>query len=308
MLKGLALTPPILGRISIGHVLERNGKRLPQKDDGFTITTQIQGKDGWLLHPLDTSLRKTPEHKLRSIPIRLLFDNPDLSFRANYTLFDRRSGRPVCVGDGQTCRRSSSAGIQSLPCPTPMGCPLGVEGSCKPYGRLHVRIGDDDDLGCFVFRTTGFNSIRTLMTRLRYFQAVSGDRLSCMRLELKLRGKSTALSHRAPIYYVDVTIPQGNTLMEIVQEACDEKTRRVQAGLRQDLLDQAALEGLALGAFEESEEEGMAVLEEFYPTSEKPEQEDRAAFSNDCEQTVLAGQAVLANKLQRKHQQVNTRP
>lgn len=44
MLKGLALTPPVIGRISIGRVVEKNGKRLPEKDDEFTITlmaTQI---------------------------------------------------------------------------------------------------------------------------------------------------------------------------------------------------------------------------------------------------------------------------
>ena len=29
MLKGLAITPPVVGRISIGRVVERNGKRLP---------------------------------------------------------------------------------------------------------------------------------------------------------------------------------------------------------------------------------------------------------------------------------------
>lgn len=33
MLKGLAITPPVLGRISIGKVVEKNGKRLPEKDD-----------------------------------------------------------------------------------------------------------------------------------------------------------------------------------------------------------------------------------------------------------------------------------
>ena len=29
MIKGLAITPPVIGRISIGKVVERNGKRLP---------------------------------------------------------------------------------------------------------------------------------------------------------------------------------------------------------------------------------------------------------------------------------------
>ena len=58
MIKGLAITPPIIGRISIGRVVEKNGKRLPEKDDQFTITTQIQHKDGWLLHPYDELLRQ----------------------------------------------------------------------------------------------------------------------------------------------------------------------------------------------------------------------------------------------------------
>ncbi|MBK5647408.1 MAG: hypothetical protein I4N51_10215, partial [Acinetobacter sp.] len=57
MIKGLAITPPILGRISIGKVVEKNGKRLPEKDDQFTITSQIQNKDGWVKHPLDEQLR-----------------------------------------------------------------------------------------------------------------------------------------------------------------------------------------------------------------------------------------------------------
>ena len=29
MIKGLAITPPILGRISIGKMVEKNGKRVP---------------------------------------------------------------------------------------------------------------------------------------------------------------------------------------------------------------------------------------------------------------------------------------
>ena len=57
MIKGLMMTPPVVGRISIGRVVERNGKRLPQKDDEFTITTQVQSRRGWVLHPMDAILR-----------------------------------------------------------------------------------------------------------------------------------------------------------------------------------------------------------------------------------------------------------
>ena len=70
MIKGLAITPPVIGRISIGRVVEKNGKRLPEKDDQFTITTQIQTKEGWLPHPLDEALRQEVQgKKLRSIPV-----------------------------------------------------------------------------------------------------------------------------------------------------------------------------------------------------------------------------------------------
>ena len=49
MIKGLAITPPVIGRISIGRMVEKNGKRLPEKDDQFTITTQIQTRQSTVL-------------------------------------------------------------------------------------------------------------------------------------------------------------------------------------------------------------------------------------------------------------------
>jgi len=265
MIKGLALTPPILGRISIGKVVERNGKRLPEKDDQFTITTQVQNKDGWLPHPLDEDLRKgTTNGKLRSIPVRMLFNDPELNMRAAYTLFDRTKGRPLCVGDGDTCRRLQNGGVETLPCPSPDACEIG-RGACKPFGRLNVRLPGDDELGSFIFRTTGFNSIRTLAARLSYFSAVSGSRLAYLPLELRLRGKSTTMSHRAPIYYVDLTLRTGTTLAEAMQQARAERQARTEAGWDQAALDQAAREGFACGVFEESDEDGVALLEEFYP-------------------------------------------
>jgi len=265
MLKGLALTPPAIGRIAIGKIVEKNGKRIPEKDDEFTVTSQVQTKDGWVNHPVDETLRKTPGAKLRAIPVRLLFDDPDLNLRANYSLFDRQTGRPLCVGNGETCRRSLAAGVQTLPCPSPEACDLAKGGYCKPYGRLNVRIGDDDELGSFVFRTTGFNSIRTLSARLKYFHAVSGGQLSTLPLELRLRGKSTTQSHRAPIYYVDLTIQPGMTMAEAIASAKAESEVRKASGFDQAALDEAARAGFAAGAFEESEEDGAAVVEEFFP-------------------------------------------
>ncbi|WP_312352332.1 hydrolase or metal-binding protein [Pseudomonas sp.] len=268
MLKGLALTPPVLGRISIGKVIEKNGKRLPEKDDQFTITSQVQGKDGWLLHPLNDGLRQGKDDKLRSIPVRLLFNEPELNFRADYTLFDRQSGRPLCVGNGETCKRITQDGMQSLPCPSPDACPLAKGNACRPYGRLNVVIGDEDPLGSFVFRTTGFNSIRTLAARLHYFQAISGNRLACLPLELRLRGKSTRQSHGTPIFYVDLTVRSGLDMAEALQAANELDAQRQAISFDQAALDEAAQRGFANGAFEDSEEDASTIVEEFYPVEE----------------------------------------
>ncbi|WP_232539468.1 phage capsid protein [Comamonas koreensis] len=356
MIKGLMMTPPVVGRISIGKVIERNGKRLPEKDDEFTITTQVQSRRGWVLHPMDAILRAeiadralmttgvevtelqtlppefegvaqqpkqtlqdklarraraanpsqttngdgeqgtnpaqkamteavnpadgnaptyahTAKPKLRSIPIRVLFNDPALNLRANYTLFDRATARPLCVGDGQTCKRTckrtTAKGIEAHPCEGPDLCALAIEGGCKPFGRFHMRIDHPDNqadaMSTFVLRTTGINSLRTLMTRMQYLQAASGGLLAYLPLELRLRAKSTAMSHRTPIYYVDLGIRNGMPLDAAISQAAQAAEYAQKVGYDQQALEQAARDGYALGLFEELEQEATEIVQEFYP-------------------------------------------
>ena len=265
MIKGLAITPPILGRISIGKVIEKNGKRLPEKDDQFTITSQIQGKEGWVKHPLDEQLRaKAQNQKLRTIPVRMIFNDPELNLRAEYSLFDRQTGRPVCVGNGETCQRLTNQGIEQHPCPSPDLCPLAQGGNCKPYGRLHVNLDESDELGTFIFRTTGFNSIRTLAARLSYYHAASNGLLSCLPLQLTLRGKSTTQSYRTPVYYVDLTLRDGVNLQQAIQVAKEIDQQSKASGFNQQALDQMARQGYGNARFEVNSEEGLDLVEEFY--------------------------------------------
>ena len=280
MIKGLAITPPILGRISIGRMIEKNGKRLPEKDDQFTITSQIQSKEGWIKHPLDDQLRaNTPNQKLRSIPVRMIFNDPDLNLRAEYSLFDRQTGRPICVGNGETCQRLTNQGVEQLPCPSPDLCPLAQGGNCKPYGRLHVNLDESDEFGTFIFRTTGFNSIRTLAARLSYYHAASGGLLSCLPLQLILRGKSTTQSYRQPVYYVDLTLRDGISLNEAIIQAKQIDEQSKQAGFYQEALDFTARKGFANGRMEVDMEEGLDVIEEFYqPVGDQRIEETQTAF------------------------------
>ena len=265
MIKGLAITPPILGRISIGRMIEKNGKRLPEKDDQFTITSQIQSKEGWIKHPLDDQLRaNTPNQKLRSIPVRMIFNDPDLNLRAEYSLFDRQTGRPVCVGNGETCQRLTNQGVEQHPCPSPDLCPLAQGGLCKPYGRLYVNLDESDEFGTFIFRTTGFNSIRTLAARLSYYHAASGNLLSCLPLQLTLRGKSTTQSYRTPIYYVDLTLRDGVNLQDAIVSAKQIDEQSKAAGFYQEALDFIAKQGYGNASFEVGDDEGLDIVEEFY--------------------------------------------
>jgi hypothetical protein len=279
MIKGLAITPPVIGRIAIGKVVEKNGKRLPEKDDAFSITTQVQQKGEWILHPLHNTLLAQQEGgKLRSIPVNLLFNDPDLNLRAEYSLFDRKTGRPLCVGNGEVARRSTQEGCKSISCPGPQNCALGAELGCKPYGRLNVQIeGQEDDLGSFMFRTTGYNSIRTLAARLQYLNAISGGRARYLPLSLKLRAKSTTQSHRAPVYYVDITMRDGIDSREALMQARERADQSIES---MEALEAAAKQGLSNGASEETEDEGIEVVEEFFPVQQEDQQvEDLPALT-----------------------------
>ncbi|MDR6739140.1 hypothetical protein J2X56_001126 [Herbaspirillum sp. 1173] len=294
MIKGLCITPPVLGRISIGKVVEKNGRRLPEKDDQFTITSQVQTPDGWATHPLDAVYRAaSPGNKLRAIPVTVMFSQPDLNLRASYCFFDRHAGRPLCNGNGVTCKRLTHEGIADLPCPGPDTCEFGL-GQCKPYGRLNVQIDAADELGTFIFRTTGYNSIRTLTARLHYYQAVSGGLLASLPLELRLRGKSTVQSHRTPIYYVDLTIREGTTLDDAIRQAQETQDRREKGGFDQEALDQAAKAGLENGLFEESAEELPAVAEEFF-TANHASDAQQTASSDSLAKKVKARENTRTN-------------
>lgn len=170
----------------------------------------------------------------------MIFNDPELNLRAEYTLFDRQTGRPVCVGNGETCQRQTSQGIEQHSYLSPDLCPLAKGGNCKPFGRLHVNLDESDELGTFIFRTTGFNSICTLAARLSYYHAASNGLLSCLPLQLTLRGKSTTKSYRAPVYYIDLILRDGINLQNAIQIAKEIDQQSKVTGFNQTTLDQMA--------------------------------------------------------------------
>jgi hypothetical protein len=103
-----------------------------------------------------------------------------------------------------------------------------------------------------------------LAARLSYYHAASNGLLSCLPLQLTLRGESTTQSYRTPVYYVDLTLRNGIHLQEAIQTAKEIDQKSKLYGFNQAALDQMARQCLAKAMFEVNAEEGLYFVEEFY--------------------------------------------
>lgn len=108
------------------------------------------------------------------------------------------------------------------------------------------------------------NSIRTLAARLFYYHAASNGLLSCLPLQLTLRGKSTMQSYRTPVYYVDLTLRDGVNLQQAIQMAKEIDQQSKAFGFNQNALDQKARQCFSNARFEVNAEEGLDLVGKFY--------------------------------------------
>ena len=274
MLEGFAYTVPTIGRISIGEVVDGENGRLPQKHDYFSITTQVQAAGKWVPHPLHAELEsKLPKgnkgegegggtKKLREIPIRLMYNNPNLNFRENYTAFGK-NGRPVCVGNGKDARRVNQGVVETVGCPGADICEFGRNNRCKPFGRLNVQIdGQDDPFSTFIFRTSGFNSIRILRQKLQSMFGALNGKLVGIPLSLKLRARSSRMSHGTAFYVADITLRDGMSIVAAMDEGKKYRDELAASGFNQGWMEKEASKCLDNGRFEDAEEDFLE-FEEF---------------------------------------------
>jgi hypothetical protein len=152
----------------------------------------------------------------RPIPIRLQFSDSELNCYADSTSLDQNPLKhPVGVGNGEDGKRPSEPGLPLLPPATPEACPFATEGHCSPYNHLNITLGNEE-VGRLAFLPSLNN---TLSPKRRSFPVISGKRLACLQMELRLRGKPTRQPAGRPIYYVDLTIRSGTTLEKTLANA-----------------------------------------------------------------------------------------
>ena len=93
---------------------------------------------------------------------------------------------------------------------------------------------------------------------------MSGNKLSCLPLQLTLRGKSTTQSYRTPIYYVDLTLRDGVNLQDAIVSAKQIDEQSKAAGFYQEAVDHVARQGYGNASFEVGGDEGLDIVEEFF--------------------------------------------
>lgn len=254
-LKGMAYTVPILGRIQIGHIEEKNGKRLPAKDDYISITTQTKRNGAWVAHPIEKTVKGEGDSKLRAIPVRIMFDDTSLTLKERYEAF--KENRQLCVGDGVSAKRRTPEGITDVDCPGSENCDFGVQNRCKAYGRALFQIeGQEDPFGAFIFRTRGTNSVRALRSRIEHLKSSLG-RIAGLPMMLVMKEKASMMSMGTPFYYLDLVFrkPGLAGVAEAIQ-ARDEAEKALQeVNFDRAQYEKAVAAGITNSAFDETIED-----------------------------------------------------
>lgn len=265
LLAGLAYTFPIEGVIRMGFVVERNGKRLPQKDDQFSITMKYKSGNSWMPHPLDSKLRAeygedvgddegAGAKKLRKIPVVIAFDNPDLTITEQYAAFTRE-GRQLCVGNGKNARRRDEAAgaVEDVAC-NPATCSFGYENRCEPFMRTLVQIeGQGHEGSCFIVRTGSHNAVVDVRTTLESCKALFGG-LAGLPMWLTLEAKSSSQSRQSTFWYASLR-PRLSSHRESARAIKDFRQAEVEAGLNREAYETTLMElrnNGGMGGFNES--------------------------------------------------------
>lgn len=254
-LHNIAYHTPVIGAIRMGHMEEISGKRLPKKDDFFTITELYKQNNKWVSHELHKkALNAQPqsaEDKLRSIPVKLLYSNPDLNATERFEAYSLEKKRIVCAGDGVNANRIEDDGsIRQYECAGSDYCKFGQANRCGVFGRSFFKIeGQQDDSGAFIIRSGGYNSFTTIRTRVEALFAKFGEKVRHIPLKLVLRTKSSIVSMNTAFYYPDLVV-DGNEI-ELARKAAEQLELEKMAGIDYAKFESTMLELRANGGLSE---------------------------------------------------------
>lgn len=250
------------GKIKIGKKGQSkktsSGKnmRLPSKLDHFEVTTTEKDENGDFV--LDQNIMAKIGDNCRELPVRLLHDNPEKNFMTSFAYYD--SAACICRGDGEWAVDASGEVIEC----DPEVCPYFQKKKCKPNGILSVLLEDAPRVGgVYKFRTTGWNSIRNILSAMEFIKGLSGGVLAGLPLVLTVQPKTTVIpGTKTPTTIYTVNLEYQGSIGEMLNLAKVEAEQRIRSAKIQNAIDE---QDIALLQAPESTEECLDVTEEFYP-------------------------------------------
>lgn len=181
-------------------------------------------------HPIEARLAAAGEAddqpRVRVIPIKLMFNDPDVNLRARYEAYDSDLNRLACVGDGEKgCRANFASGTTSpVECAGPDACSFANSPGmhCSLHVRMKVQVeGQTDPFSCFELQSGGINTYRTLKAKLNMMHAAFGDKMRFVALDLCIYAKSSRMSDYKPFYVADIRLREGADLRAAMSAAAD---------------------------------------------------------------------------------------
>lgn len=145
----------------------------------------------FLRHAMHAEISKT-EEKLRAIPIRVEFDQPEHVLRAQFVKWNlNESSFPECVGNGQAANKVNFSDYtqSKVRCLGPSRCALAREegNPCMIDVRLNALVKDKP----VEIRSNSLNGFLAMLSGLEYAKAKSNGVLSAAKLNLVAWEKST---------------------------------------------------------------------------------------------------------------------
>ncbi len=279
MIRNLTPRPAERGRIKIGGLGEERKKRdgsgtymLPEKWDHIVVMTTQRDAAGRLIPDkalMDRLMEKQGVKKLTEIPIRLLFDDPDLNFFTRYSAYS--GNRCWCSGDGLEAQRLTGDNGKYAPVP----CPCehldadykGPGAKCKPWGSLRCLIeGVDRVGGVWTFKTTSWHSVNAILSSMALIRTITGGPLAGLPLTMVLSPKTVSSPEGKNQVVFIVSLEYRGMEEALAQLGYDIAKRRIEHQVRMESIEAEARK-LLVAPYQETPEEQAATAAEFHPDS-----------------------------------------
>ena len=275
-----------IGKIKIGgkgkEISTQKGKkmRVPEKYDHFVITSNVRDDATGDFIPDRETMKRIAEmtdqdpERLKRLPVVLLFDEPSMNFQTRYSCYTGNS--PWCVGDGtRALRRIGNGKLQEVECPCERSFPdyRGKE-KCKIYGRLAVVLRGVERIGgCWMFRTTSWNSCKNILSSMHLIRQITGGILAGIPLEMTISPKTVVTPDgvQRTVWVVNLEFP--GSWEQLAEMGLAIHRKRLEYRIKAEVLEEQVRNQLsALPELPEDEEGGVTprdIQEEFFPENSR---------------------------------------